>query len=210
MGDDHKALVERLRAPAFWMCESMGGHPGESAAPYEAAAAIESLAAERDAARERAEKDERECEILRWKAPDGTDLKLAHPSRPFYHRAQLALEAAHHACFLHPDRPGNGMTCGPFSGVSEALGIVDLLEMGNAQLRAALAAAQAEASKAKAALEWASDFYGRPDIDHETYRVEMSKRADEALGRPDYATRMLNAIFPSGRAALAQGGRDDG
>jgi len=45
---------------------------------------------------------------------------------------------AHDACFKHPDRELLGMSNGPFSGVNEALGIVDLLERENAELKAQL------------------------------------------------------------------------
>ena len=48
--------------------------------------------------------------------------------RPYYNQALKALEAAHKACFDHPDRPPQGMSQGPFSGVNEVLGIVALLE----------------------------------------------------------------------------------
>lgn len=82
------------------------------------------------------------------------------------------------------------------------------ITVAQARARAALAAAQAENAKLREALEWASGHYGNPNIDHEAYRVEMCRRADLALGRPDFAERMLGAIFP--RAALAQGGLDDG
>ncbi len=59
--------------------------------------------------------------------------------RPYYERAHAALEAAHKACFDHPDRDVLGMSHGPFSGVNEVLGIVLLLERENQMLRAALA-----------------------------------------------------------------------
>lgn len=48
--------------------------------------------------------------------------------RPFYNRASAVLDAAHKACFNHPDRGVIGMSHGPFSGVNEALGIVSELE----------------------------------------------------------------------------------
>lgn len=38
--------------------------------------------------------------------------------RPMYDRAWKALEAAHEACFRHPDRDTLGMSHGPFSGVN--------------------------------------------------------------------------------------------
>jgi hypothetical protein len=50
------------------------------------------------------------------------------PWRPYYSRALNALEAAHKACFENETRPALGMSHGPFSGVNEALGIVDELE----------------------------------------------------------------------------------
>lgn len=58
--------------------------------------------------------------------------------RPYYDRAHKALEAAHQACFKHPDRDVLGMSRGPFSGVNEALGIVAQLEAENQLLRAKL------------------------------------------------------------------------
>jgi hypothetical protein len=58
--------------------------------------------------------------------------------RPYYDRAFAALEAAHKACFDHPERDILGMSHGPFSGVNEALGIVAELEDENERLRAAL------------------------------------------------------------------------
>lgn len=55
--------------------------------------------------------------------------------RPYYDRAKTALEAAHKACYDHPNRGPIGMSHGPFSGVNEALGIVATLEeaLGKAQ-----------------------------------------------------------------------------
>jgi len=58
--------------------------------------------------------------------------------RPFYNQALKALQAAHDACFKAPDRDVLGMSNGPFSGVNEALGIVDMLERENQRLRAEL------------------------------------------------------------------------
>lgn len=55
--------------------------------------------------------------------------------RPFYDRASKALQAAHDACFKHPDRGVLGMSHGPFSGVNEALAIVAQLERENAFLK---------------------------------------------------------------------------
>ncbi len=48
--------------------------------------------------------------------------------RPMYNAACRALKSAHEACFKHPDRGALGMSYGPFSGVNEALRIVDQLE----------------------------------------------------------------------------------
>ncbi len=56
-------------------------------------------------------------------------------NRPYYGRALIALQAAHDACFNHPGRDVLGMSYGPFSGVNEALGIVDELEAENKRLR---------------------------------------------------------------------------
>lgn len=56
-------------------------------------------------------------------------------SGPQYDRALKALQAAHDACFKHPERPILGMSHGPFSGVNEALEIVALLETENEALR---------------------------------------------------------------------------
>lgn len=58
---------------------------------------------------------------------------------PCYDRASQALDAAHKACFRHPDRDILGMSHGPFSGVNEALGIIATLETENIRLRRALA-----------------------------------------------------------------------
>jgi hypothetical protein len=58
--------------------------------------------------------------------------------RPYYARALKALQAAHDACFNHPDRDLLGMSSGPFSGVNEALKIVDELETENKTLRSRL------------------------------------------------------------------------
>lgn len=55
--------------------------------------------------------------------------------RPYYDRASKALDAAHKACFDHPDRGPIGMSHGPFSGVNEVLGIVLMLEKDNQKLR---------------------------------------------------------------------------
>jgi|SRR5581483_1687261 len=65
-------------------------------------------------------------------------------NRPLYDRASAALDAAHKACFSHPDRGLLGMSHGPFSGVNEALGIIAELESENQTLRAALARARGE------------------------------------------------------------------
>jgi hypothetical protein len=53
---------------------------------------------------------------------------------PRYQQALKALEAAHDACFNHPDRGVLGMSHGPFSGVNEALGIIALMEEENTYL----------------------------------------------------------------------------
>ena len=58
--------------------------------------------------------------------------------RPYYDKALAALDAAHRACFEHPDRPLLGMSHGPFSGVNVALGIVADLERQVAELRGEL------------------------------------------------------------------------
>lgn len=55
--------------------------------------------------------------------------------RPHYDRAWKALQAAHDACFKHPERDVLGMSHGPFSGVNEVLGIVSMLEEENKRLR---------------------------------------------------------------------------
>jgi hypothetical protein len=55
--------------------------------------------------------------------------------RPHYDRALKALQAAHDACFNHPERGALGMSHGPFSGVNEALGIIAELEAENRRLR---------------------------------------------------------------------------
>jgi hypothetical protein len=62
--------------------------------------------------------------------------------RPLYEKAWNALQAAHRACFDHPDRDAIGMSHGPFSGVNEVLGIVSELELENIELRARLAGFQ--------------------------------------------------------------------
>lgn len=54
--------------------------------------------------------------------------------RPYYDKAREALDAAHKACFNHPDRGVLGMSSGPFSGVNVALGIIATLERENAIL----------------------------------------------------------------------------
>tara|TARA_Y100001937_G_C7020474_1_gene285189 strand:+ start:285 stop:494 length:210 start_codon:yes stop_codon:yes gene_type:complete len=59
----------------------------------------------------------------------------AKEKRPYYNRALAALQAAHDACYRHPDRNVLGMSHGPFSGVNEALGIVATLEEENRRLR---------------------------------------------------------------------------
>jgi hypothetical protein len=59
-------------------------------------------------------------------------------NRPMYDRALKALQAAHDACFKHPERDVLGMSHGPFSGVNEALGIVSMLEEENKSLRSRL------------------------------------------------------------------------
>lgn len=51
--------------------------------------------------------------------------------RILYDRASQALDAAHKACFHHPDRGAVGMSHGPFSGVNVALGIIAGLEESN-------------------------------------------------------------------------------
>lgn len=45
-----------------------------------------------------------------------------------YEKVSAALNAAHLACFNHPDRHPLGMSHGPFSGVNVALGTVAKLE----------------------------------------------------------------------------------
>jgi hypothetical protein len=52
-------------------------------------------------------------------------------NRELYQRASAALDAAHKACFEHPDRGPTGMSHGAFSGVNVALGIVAQLEDEN-------------------------------------------------------------------------------
>lgn len=56
----------------------------------------------------------------------------------FYDKALKALNAAHLACFKHPERGVLGMSTGPFSGVNKALGIVATLEAERALIRAIL------------------------------------------------------------------------
>lgn len=56
--------------------------------------------------------------------------------RPHYDRALKALQAAHDACFKHPERDVLGMSHGPFSGVNETLGIIAELEDENTKLKA--------------------------------------------------------------------------
>ena len=56
--------------------------------------------------------------------------------RPYYDRALAALTAVHDACFNSRRRKGAlSMSHGSFSGVNEALGIIDLLERENQRLR---------------------------------------------------------------------------
>ncbi|WP_320202443.1 Lar family restriction alleviation protein [Agrobacterium rosae] len=57
-----------------------------------------------------------------------------------YRKVNAALDAAHKACFNHPDRGPIGMSHGAFSGVNFALGVVADLEKENEYLRAKLAA----------------------------------------------------------------------
>lgn len=89
-------------------------------------------------------------EVERLKTGNGDDLA---------DRAKAALEAAHRACFKHPDRPLLGMSHGPFSGVNEALSIIAQLHASwqvttrvceKAQVRAEAAEAQAKAADAHA------------------------------------------------------------
>jgi len=48
MTQEDKVLCKRLRAPAFWFCESNEGHPGDATAlAHEAAVRIERLSAEK-------------------------------------------------------------------------------------------------------------------------------------------------------------------
>ena len=61
---------------------------------------------------------------------------------PLYIKANEALDAAHKACFDHPNRDVLGMSHGPFSGVNVALGIIARLENENAALKAELAKAR--------------------------------------------------------------------
>lgn len=58
------------------------------------------------------------------------------PRRYYYRLAREALDAAHMACFRHPERGPIGMSHGPFSGVNVALGIVATLESHIASLSA--------------------------------------------------------------------------
>lgn len=55
--------------------------------------------------------------------------------RARYKEARAALEAAHQACFKHPERDVLGMSHGPFSGVNQALDIIAELEEKNWRLR---------------------------------------------------------------------------
>ena len=50
--------------------------------------------------------------------------------------ASKALQAAHDACYKHPERDVLGMSHGAFSGVNKALGIISLLEHENKELKA--------------------------------------------------------------------------
>ena len=63
--------------------------------------------------------------------------------RPYYTRALKALDAAHAACLGARNATGEvlGMSHGSFSGVNEALGIVDSLEQENGRLRAVITTA---------------------------------------------------------------------
>jgi hypothetical protein len=63
-----------------------------------------------------------------------------------YIAVKEALNAAHKACFQHPDRDVLGMSNGPFSGVNFALGKVAELEDENIALRAQIARIQKEAA----------------------------------------------------------------
>ena len=67
--------------------------------------------------------------------------------RHFYKQAQEALDAAHKACFNHPDRGVIGMSHGPFSGVNEALGIIATLEETITALSSELAEAKRESAR---------------------------------------------------------------
>lgn len=65
--------------------------------------------------------------------------ELSVSGRPLYTKALYALQAAHDACFKHPERGVLGMSHGPFSGVNEALGIIASLEEENIALKRRLA-----------------------------------------------------------------------
>lgn len=103
-------------------------------------------------------------------APDKRDEALqgcdggegSDPANPrkYYNKASAALNAAHLACFDHPDRPALGMSHGPFSGVNEALGIVSLLETQNNTIFGVLAKLRVEIDKRNEALEKAAKEFG--------------------------------------------------
>lgn len=61
--------------------------------------------------------------------------------RANYRRVKDLLQAAHDACYNHPDRSPIGMSHGAFSGVNQTLAIVAELEKENWLLRDMLDAA---------------------------------------------------------------------
>ncbi len=83
-------------------------------------------------------------------------------------KARDALDAAHKACFNHPDRGPIGMSHGPFSGVNFALGVLATAGEANKALLARAEAAEAANAELRAAMEpFAADLanFTQPDED---------------------------------------------
>jgi hypothetical protein len=68
-------------------------------------------------------------------------------------KARDALDAAHKACFNHPDRGPVGMSHGPFSGVNFALGVLATAGEANKALLTRAEAAEAANAELRAAVD---------------------------------------------------------
>jgi len=111
-------------------------------------------------------------------------------------RARAALQAAHLACFQHPDRGPVGMSRGPFSGVNEVLGVVAQL-LASLKLETARAEeAEQEVERLRAALVEAGNAAGA--------LISPTASADALAGVPEQVRRLVASLRARAEAAEAR------